>query len=101
LPGIGGWSHANGIIGTAESRTAVHGSRDPEARDPHGDGESDVGAPALAWSAFLLTTPTDLTSAMTFGAPLSCCALRPLAKLSEPLAVSAHDPFNQNRKFGE
>ena len=30
------------------SRTAVHGSRDPQARDPHRDGESRVGAPAGA-----------------------------------------------------
>src|SRR6266446_10812180 len=36
-----------GLHQPAASRTAVHGSRDPQARDPHGDGEPHVGAPAV------------------------------------------------------
>ena len=32
----------------APSRPAVHGSRHPQARDPHRHGQSDVGAPARA-----------------------------------------------------
>jgi putative transposase len=32
-----------GLHQPAASRAAVHASRDPEAGDPHGDGEPDVG----------------------------------------------------------
>src|SRR6266581_8427787 len=37
-----------GLLQPAASRSAVHGSRDPQARGPNGDGQSDVGAPARA-----------------------------------------------------
>src|SRR5258707_13322764 len=37
-----------GLHQPAASPTAVHGSRGPQARDPHGDGEPHVGAPAGA-----------------------------------------------------
>ena len=37
-----------GLYEPAASRTAVHGSRDPQARDPHRHGQPDVGAPARA-----------------------------------------------------
>jgi hypothetical protein len=32
-----------GLRELAAARPAMHGSRDPETRDPHGDGQSDVG----------------------------------------------------------
>ena len=37
-----------GLHEPAATRTAVHGSRDPQPRDPHRDGEPDVRAPARA-----------------------------------------------------
>jgi hypothetical protein len=37
-----------GLDELVASRAAVHGSRDPQARDPHRDGESGVGASARA-----------------------------------------------------
>ena len=37
-----------GLHEPTAARTTVHGSRDPQARDPHGDGEPDVGPPARA-----------------------------------------------------
>jgi hypothetical protein len=37
-----------GLQQSAASRPAAHGSRDPQAGDPHGHGQSDLGAPARA-----------------------------------------------------
>jgi hypothetical protein len=37
-----------GLPKPTASRTAVYGSRDPQARDPHGNGQPHVGAPAGA-----------------------------------------------------
>jgi hypothetical protein len=47
-PGTGGYRAQMGLHQPAASRAAVHASRDPQARDPHGDGEPDVGSPARA-----------------------------------------------------
>ncbi len=40
-----------GLHQPGASRTAVHGDRDPQAGDPHGDGEPDLGASAGARGA--------------------------------------------------
>ena len=37
-----------GLHQPAASGTPAHGSRDPQARDPHGDGQSNVGTPTRA-----------------------------------------------------
>ena len=41
----------------AASRAAAYGSRDPQARTPHRDGQSDVGAPARARRTRAARTP--------------------------------------------
>ena len=47
-PGTGALSHVNGTTPAAGIPQTVHGSRDPKARDPHGNGEPNVGTPARA-----------------------------------------------------
>jgi len=46
-----------GLHQQAASRTAIHGSRDPQARGPHRRGQSRVGAPARARRAHQARPP--------------------------------------------